>query len=85
MSDGLAGMVMVLACGLAELSSFFGQFQGLALPVVEAFGVGPVNAGAGDAIEGGHGVTRTAAGFWPLRSPRSSLVRRTGKLIRRLG
>jgi len=50
--DGLAGMVMVPGLpGLAELVSLFGQLQGRALPLVEALGVGPVDAGAGDAIE----------------------------------
>ena len=38
------------ACGLAELASFFGQLQGCALPLVEALGVGPVNAGASDVV-----------------------------------
>jgi hypothetical protein len=57
---------MVLACGLVELASFFGQFQGRSFPLVEAFGVGPVNAGAGDAVEGSHSVTRTAAGCSPF-------------------
>jgi len=38
------------ACGLAGLASFFGQLQGCALPLVEALGVGPVNAGASDAV-----------------------------------
>jgi hypothetical protein len=42
-----------LACELAELASFFGQFKGLAFPLVEALGVGPVNVSAGDAVEGG--------------------------------
>ncbi len=59
-------MVLVLACGLAELASFFGQLQGRALPLVEALGVGPVNAGVGDAVEGGHGMTRAAAGRGPF-------------------
>jgi hypothetical protein len=36
---------------LAEVASFFGQLQGHALLLVEALGVGPVNPGAGDAIE----------------------------------
>ena len=52
--------------GLAELASLFGQLQGRALPPVDALGVEPVNAGAGDAVEGGHGVTRTAAGYAPF-------------------
>jgi hypothetical protein len=40
----------------------FGQFKGLAFPLIEALGVGPVNVGAGDAVEGGQGVARTCAG-----------------------
>jgi hypothetical protein len=38
---------MAPACWLAELASFFGKLKGLAFPLVEAFGVGPVNVGAG--------------------------------------
>jgi hypothetical protein len=55
-----------LACELAELASFFGQFKGLAFPLVEALGVGPVNVSAGDAVEGGQGVARTYAGAGPV-------------------
>jgi hypothetical protein len=36
--------------------------RGLAFPLVESFGVGPVNAGTGDAVKDGHGVTWTRAG-----------------------
>jgi hypothetical protein len=55
-----------LACGLAEMASFFGELQGRAFPLVEAHGVGPVNAGAADAVEGGHSMTRTPAGCGTL-------------------
>ncbi len=41
---------------------FLRQLQGLALPLVQALGVGPVDVGAGDAVERGDGVTRTPAG-----------------------
>lgn len=50
---------------LAELASFFCQFQGRAFPPVEALGVRPVNVGAGDAIEGGHNVRGTSASCSP--------------------
>lgn len=51
---------------LAELASFFGQFQGRAFPLVEALGVRPVNVGAGDAVEGGHSVRGTSASCSPF-------------------
>jgi hypothetical protein len=54
-----------LACERAALASFFGQFKALAFPTIEALGVGPVNVGAGDAVEGGRGVARTCAGAGP--------------------
>ena len=50
----------------AGLASFFGQFKGLAFPLIEALGVGPVYVGAGDAVEGGQGVARTCAGAGPF-------------------
>jgi len=53
---------------LAELASLFGQLQGCAFPLVEALGVGPVNAAAGDTVEGVHSV----AGGMPGRCPRGS-------------
>jgi hypothetical protein len=59
-------MVMVMVCGLAELASLFGQLQSRVLPLVEAFGIGPVNAGAGGAVEGGHSVARTCPARCPL-------------------
>src|ERR1019366_8748460 len=71
--DGLVDMVRVLARGLAELASFFGQLQGRPLPLVEALGVGPVNASLGDAVEGGHRVARTcpAAGSLGINDRRA--------------
>jgi hypothetical protein len=53
---------MVPDSGLSELASFFGQFQGLAFPLVEAFGVGSVNVSAGYAVERCDGVAGTGAG-----------------------
>ena len=47
---------MVPGTWLAELASFFGQLRGRALPLVEALGVGPVNVGLENAVEGGRGV-----------------------------
>jgi hypothetical protein len=61
-------MVMVMVCGLAELASLFGQLQSHVLPLVEAFGIGPVNAGAGGAVEGGHSVARTCPAAVPWAS-----------------
>lgn len=55
-----------MPAGLSELAWFFGQFKGLAFPLVEALGVGPVNVGAGDAFESGDGVARTGAGAGSL-------------------
>jgi hypothetical protein len=66
LGDGLADMVMVMVCGLAELASLFGQLQSRVLPLVEAFGIGPVNAGAGGTVEGGHSVARTCPAAVPL-------------------
>lgn len=45
------GLDSVRHGGLPELASLFGEFQCLALILVEALGVGPVNPGAGDAVE----------------------------------
>ena len=45
-----------------EFAPFLGQLQGLALSLVEALGVGPVDVGAGDAVEHGNSMARTAAG-----------------------
>jgi hypothetical protein len=45
--------VWSLACEPAEQVSFFGQFKGLASPLTEALGVGPVNVGAGCRITRG--------------------------------
>ena len=59
-------MWWALACELAGLASFFGQFKGLTFPLIEALGVGPVNVGAGDAVEGGQSVARTCAGAGPF-------------------
>jgi hypothetical protein len=59
-------MVRVPGAGLAELASLFGQLQSHVLPLVEAFGIGPVNAGAGGAVEGGHSVARTCPAAVPL-------------------
>ena len=47
---------------LLVLASFFSKFKGLAFPLVEAFGVGQVNVGTGDAVEGRHGVPGACAG-----------------------
>src|SRR5690242_2154694 len=44
-----------------SLASFLGQLKGLAFPVVEAFGIGPVHASAGDTVERGDTVTGTGA------------------------
>ena len=48
--------------GLSELASFSGQLKGLAFPLVEAFGVGPVHVSAGDTVERCDGVAGTGAG-----------------------
>jgi hypothetical protein len=42
-------------------------------PLVEALGVGPVHVGAGDAVERGDRMTRTAASCGP---PESTIVTR---------
>jgi hypothetical protein len=47
---------------LAELAAFFGQLKGLAFAFVEAFGFGPVNVSADDAVKGRRGVPGTRAG-----------------------
>jgi len=70
-----AGAVLVLvalavldcADAVSELAPFLGQFEGLVLPLVEALGIGPVNVGASDAIEGRDTVTRTSASPDTLR------------------
>jgi hypothetical protein len=51
---------------LSELASFFGQLEGLAFSFVEAFGVGPANVSAGDAVEDCDGVAGTSAGAGSL-------------------
>jgi hypothetical protein len=53
---------------LPELASFFGQLKGLAFSLVEALGVGPVNVGADDAVEGYHRVPGTRAALAPWAS-----------------
>jgi hypothetical protein len=45
-----------------EYAPFLRQLKGLALPLVEALVIGPVDVDAGDAVEGGDGVTSTPAG-----------------------
>ena len=63
----VALVVLDYADAVSEFAPFPGQLKGLALPLVEALGIGPVNVSASDAVERGDSVTRTPAGPVPLR------------------
>ncbi len=66
-SRGVASPACSHPTDRCSLASFFGQLKGLAFPLVEAFGVGPVHVSAGDVVvERGDGVARTCAGAGSL-------------------
>src|ERR1035437_1477876 len=52
----------------SEPAPFPGQLKCLALPLVEALGIGPVNISAGDAVEHGDSVTRHPRAVAPSES-----------------
>jgi hypothetical protein len=61
-------MVIDSGLRLAELAFVLQPVPGRKLLLVETLGVGLVNPGAGDAVEGGQDAPRTAEGAGPFAS-----------------
>ena len=75
---GVLVVLVVLDCAdaVSEFAPFLGQLKVLALLLVEAPGVGPVNVSASDAVERGQR-DEDIRGLWHPPDPRSLPVRRT--------